>query len=207
LVERAFAHFKRSGELPEFDRLAQTVVERALAGESAADIYYRESQEYYRAVARATGEDLGVPQREPDDIRRQLFWEALRDDVMERYAARELLKVFVKIGIDPTKPLPFNDELSFPEYGSLGLHLLDWPHCLIRPPFEDRARRVVEKIEELRGQVHALPNWRERLEEAVAEFEMTRELPEDEVLREVVLADHSLRQLMTDVVALDTLLA
>ena len=65
-----------------------------------------------------------------------------------------------------------------------------YPNRLILPPYEDQARRLFARIEALLDQVdYSDPDWCSPMSEAIVIFAQTGDLPDDELLRDLVLAD------------------
>ncbi|HEX6943538.1 MAG TPA: hypothetical protein VF128_11465 [Gemmatimonadaceae bacterium] len=120
--------------------------------------------------------------------RAQLFGEALHSSEVVRMAARSVLKYLVEVGRDVTDPEFVPSDVEMPSFGSLGMHMLGWPECIIVPPYEDQAQRVLNRLEELRGRIPRYRDfWFRDVAAAVAAFHTHGELPPDDLLRKHVV--------------------
>tara|TARA_R110002072_G_scaffold162687_1_gene314783 strand:+ start:5487 stop:6134 length:648 start_codon:yes stop_codon:yes gene_type:complete len=149
--------FLETGELPRHQRLARQMVARTLR----------------------------LPH--PRSIRELLLSEATHDDEVVSAAARTVIRLLVASGLDVASRNFLDEDMELPEFGTLGLHLLGWPECLIRAPHEDQALRVLQDLKELRTWTAGHEsNVRSRAKSA-ATFFKTGELPAGPKLRECVL--------------------
>jgi hypothetical protein len=79
---------------------------------------------------------------------------------------------------------------GFPKYGSIGMHVLGYPERLAKPPYVRQARRLFARYDELRERIPRQDErWWEALVDAAVGFETIGELPDDDLIRDVVLAD------------------
>ena len=199
LVKEAFERFRETGELPEQQRLASAVVQRALKGPESE---HHEPVDYMTALKRLVAvsqqmETGTLPAARHDEIRRHLYSEALSEEDVVRIPARQLLQLLADCGRDVTRPLYLDEELGLPEYGTVGLHVLGWPQCLVRPPYEEQARRLLHRLAQLRDRVEqGNETWLRSLGEAAFAFLTTGRLPKDGLMMDCVLVDGELYALM-----------
>lgn len=155
----AFERFRATGELPEHQTLAERTIERA----------------------------LHLPQHRP--LRELLFHEAVHEWSVVRDAARLVLKLLVAVGQDVTSRNFLDEDMELPEYGSVGLHLLGFPECLVKPPYEDQARRLLGRLAFVRRRVPSGDErWFRSFAKMAARFFNHGELPDVGFERDVVLA-------------------
>jgi hypothetical protein len=147
LVKLAFDTFHSSGKLPEHDALATAVVERALFGDDPEDFGF--GSRFAGHEQSATAADC-VPPREI------LFREAIFGDVSVLDIARKALAALVADGADVTEPAWLQDQLV-PAFGTLGLSLLGWSQTLAIPPYEDQARRLLDRVGDLQRRLEQEP--------------------------------------------------
>ncbi len=187
----AFDHFKQTGELPEDDRVARVVVQRAKDGrESATDI--RKVDWAAEIMAR-----VNEPPRPADPIMNGLYNEAVNAPPFVREAARLMLKALASAGFDVTEPQFLNGCIKPPEYGSVGLHLMGVPERLVRPPYRRQATRLLKRIDLLRPRLpHENPKWFEQLGQALDAFQLDGERPHDDLMLQAVLAVGEINTLM-----------
>lgn len=200
VVAKEFDRFRHSGELPEDQRLAVAVVELALRGGPAAGpqpMSVAEAMAMLPALARELEEAAAGPQ--PPDrppLRSVLFREALRDEGVERQAARLALRIEAGRGGDVASR-QFLADRGPPEHASLGLHLLGFPKCLAKPPYVGQAQRLFARQAEIRTRLnHHDPAWFEPIADAIRRFRRHGELPDDELVLDCVLADGELLALV-----------
>jgi hypothetical protein len=195
LVKLAFDTFHSSGKLPEHDALATAVVERALFGDDPEDFGFgsrfaghEQSATWVRAPVRETAADC-VPPREI------LFREAIFGDVSVLDIARKALAALVADGADVTEPAWLQDQLV-PAFGTLGLSLLGWSQTLAIPPYEDQARRLLDRVGDLQRRLEQEPeSGLGTVRSATETFYEAGGLPDDP-LRDAVLANAEMRTLM-----------
>ncbi|HEX5050412.1 MAG TPA: hypothetical protein VFZ65_01440 [Planctomycetota bacterium] len=122
-----------------------------------------------------------------------LLDEAVRAPEPFRGLSRLLLQLFAQIGLDVTQPILADSDIQRPDYGSMGLHLAGFPECLAKAPYEEQAHRLFARCAELRRRIQPRDDrWYAALAAAGARFLNEGELPDDELLREAVLANGEL---------------
>ena len=192
VVKAAFEEFRRSGELPEDQRLAYAVVKRARAG---YDCVYDEHGRFDWAASIQAG--LKVKPRPNDALMDELFDEAVWADGFVRTAARMVLRGFAAAGLDPSEPQLADKGIEIPDFGGVGIHLLGLPDRLAKPPYEEQARRLFTRYETIRERVpQGDRRWMDEFGKANGAFHEFGELPDDDLLRDVVLADAEFRTLI-----------
>ena len=202
---KAFEHFRKTGELPEHQQLAKAVTEQALnggtpppeRGDAAVNMAVR-LLDHMDAIKRR-----GLTNQPPYPIREMLFREAVHGTGFVRKAARLALRVEVCAGADVADRQFLEDE-TMPRYGCAGMHLLGFPEFLAQPPFVEQFERLMARFAELRQRINKNDDeWFERLGAATAAFYQTGELPQDALLREVLLANAELHGLMRHAIGED----
>jgi hypothetical protein len=188
-VEKAaFERFRETGELPEHQRLARAVTDRALRG--GVDQGYSVVVDFKSTVERllriANNEEES--ETEPQPLRKWLFDEAVYGADFVRCAARGALKILVAAGRDVTDPDFLGADTVLPDYGTVGLHVLGFPERLAKPPYEDQARRLFERFAVLRERTNRDDAWYEEFSKVSFQFLHKGELPEEELMCEAVLA-------------------
>jgi hypothetical protein len=195
VLEKAFTHFCETGELPEEQRLADAVCRRALKIEE--EPVYDLATAIVRAATRVRVEmQSGSPKSQDPSVRENLFHEAVFGDGIGKRAARIVLRCEVDFGADPTDP-SFLADKTFPDHGSIGMHLLGFPERLAKPPYVAQAKRLFKRYAVLRDRIdHDDRFWFKAYEAALYRFDDYGELPDDELLRDAVLAGEELIALM-----------
>jgi len=188
-VDTAFETFRETGELPEHRRLADAVVQRILRPNRVESVQGRRAfMEAVEELSRAVEASMSRPKEPP--VRQQLLHEAVYGDGVVRVAARIAAKALVLSGIDLADPNLVEPDMELPDYGSVGLHLLGFPECLAKPPYEEQAHRLFDRFASLRERIDRDdPVWFEDLAAAQGRFLREGELPDDELMREAVLAN------------------
>ena len=195
--EAAFERFRETGELPEHQRLAAAVVDRALQGSSSCRKVGPSSWEESIRILAEMAKGLAEPEPEPQPLRRWLFDEAVYGADFVRCAARGALKILVAIGGDVTDPNFLGVDTELPDYGSVGLHVLGFPECFAKPPYEDQTQRLCDRFESLRERIDRDDReWMDGFGEAAVLFLHEGELPDDELMCEAVLANGELMGVM-----------
>lgn len=197
--DAAFDKFRETGELPEHQRVAASAVDRALRGGTIRrQINPGDEDAKMRRVSDLVQEMLESRSKPPPNpIRKQLFNEAVYGPAVIRVAAREALEVLVAVGVDITDPQFLGENMQVPDYGSVGLHLLGFPECLVKPPYEEQAQRLLNRFASLRERVNRDDkDWFSDAEAAETLFLSTGELPDDELMRETVLASREFTALL-----------
>ena len=187
--EAAFERFRETGELPEFQRLAGAVIERALR-----DGVERVSQVMYDLAAgierlKRAAEGLGNAEPEPEPLRKMLFHEAVYGPKFVSIPARLALRILVDMGRDVTDPEFIPSDTELPDWGSVGWHLIGLPERIVKPPYEEQAQRLFGRFDDLRERMDRDDRrWMDAYGEAAMIFLHEGELPEDELMCETVLA-------------------
>jgi hypothetical protein len=186
LVREAYEWFHDFGELPDDDdHLAYDVVQQALRGGEEGP------------VVDPQGAKKPVPfhQRErpsetwPPSVRAMLFDEALFAPLPLRKVARAAIAVEVAYGGDVENPA-FGARHGMPTYGCVALHCLGYPKRLAVPPYEDQAKRLFVRLDDVRGRIpQDDPRWFEEQARAVVAFSQNGELPSDELRLDALLVD------------------
>jgi hypothetical protein len=201
VLDHAFEHFCATGELPEEQRLAREVCDRALlykpVREPIVDIgAHLEDLKRILAELRSRPDlDLSAPQHD-HSVRLRVFNEAVYGHEIVRTAARAVIRITVRNGADVTDP-QFLAEHSLPEYSSVALHLLGFPENLAKPPYVRQAKRLFARIASFRSRLdHGSRSRLEEFDAAFPAFVRTGELPEDDLVLECVLVVAALLVLM-----------
>ena len=199
LLREAYEWFWQFGELPDDDDLvAYEVVHQALRGGEERPL--RVESLATRGL-RKTGQDPhGRDAMETNDwpptVRAMLFEEALFGHPRIRALARAQIAVEVAYGGDVESP-GFCARHGIPIYGSVAMHISGWRQKLVRPPYEFQATRLLTRLDGLCGRI---PNdddgWLDSMAEATVRFKVTGELPADDQMAEMVLANVELDQLI-----------
>jgi hypothetical protein len=167
LMKEHYPWFRDFGELPDEHLVAVAVVQRALRG----------------------GEDRPGEriEFEPVSVRDQLFEEALFDPLPMRKVARAVIATEVAYGGNVESP-GFASHHGLPMYGKVSMHVLGWPRMLVKAPFEDQAKRLLVRLDDVRARVDSDNDaWMTAQAEAELRFYATGELPKDELHRDAVL--------------------
>lgn len=197
VVRAAFGEFRATGTLPENDRLAATVIAHAEDFLISLGCVWRlKGAEAVSERVMGLCRDGGAAGGGAEELRTSLFGEALYGDPLVKFGARQAIKALVACGREVTDPEFVPAEVDIPDWGTVGLHLLGFPGCLVRP--EDRAqmRDLMARFDAIRGQVdQGDREWFAELEVAVRRNQRDGELPRDELLRGAVVAAEELRAL------------
>ncbi len=195
--EAAFERFRETGELPEHQRLAAAVIKRALQGRSGRRKVGPSSWEESIRILAEMAEGLAEPEPERQPLREWLFDEAVYGPDFVRCAARGALKILVAADRDVTDPEFIDKSVELPDYGSVGLHVLGFPECLAKPPYEDQTQRLCDRFASLRARINRDDReWMDGFGEAAILFLHEGELPDDELMCEAVLANGELMGLL-----------
>jgi hypothetical protein len=191
-LDKAFAHFCDTGELPDQQRLADEVARRALRGrqeppDSADSLSNEERQKRFLELFAALRQRPAEP--EQPEVRECVFHEAVFGNVLVRRAARLVLVLEVERGGDPADP-KFLADRTLPDHAAVSMHLLGYPERLAKPPYLAQAKRLFARYDELRVRINRYEDdpWFDLHVDAVIRFEDTGDLPDDELLRDAVLA-------------------
>lgn len=183
LVDHALRHFQATGELPQERQIARAVLHQAKYG--CPENSWIEGQEAAAELRRL----LHSPWLH-ERVMTALYREAVADNDTVRTAARDVLVNLSARGFDVTEPLfaKHGIEVDLPDWGSVALWMLGFPDILVRPPYEDQARRLLDRYADLRDRVpQGNPRWFDALSAAVGAFRATGDLPRDELMRHCVL--------------------
>ena len=191
-VKEALEEFRSSGELPEDVALGRAVVQRARDGFEMK--YDANGRVDWPGSIAAVG---AARPTKPDRILRALYDEAIHGPGLIQAAARHVLRTIAQCGRDVTTAIFDEAEFSLPEFGGVGLKMLGFPERLIEPPHEDQARRLLERVDELRRRLPARdPRWCEEFRDAFEMFVVYGDIPDDPLIREAVLAEGETQALL-----------
>ena len=189
LVDEAWEWFEQFGELPEEPRVADAVARRALGSEADT---CRMPVGIAALLLKVVPEHWQPP---PPSVRMCLFDEAVFGEDFVRRVARVAITLEVARGGKVTDP-QFAAHHGLPKYGTVGLHVLGFPQRLAVPPYEEQAHRLFARREELLDRIDRDdPHWFEPIWEAMEAFRLRAELPGDELVRDIVLAEAELAAL------------
>lgn len=194
-IDEALELFCRTGELPEYHRLAVAVVDRVLEAkpeqqpDTAPEDYATAMRGLAELLQSMSDPDYSPPPPPPVPVRNYLFDEAVYGTGLDRWAARTALVTLVANGEDPTDP-GFLADCAMPEHGSVGMHLLGFPQRLAKPPYVGQGLRLFARFRRIRARIdYDDPDWLGPLQDATLAFRNTGELPGPGLVRDVVLAD------------------
>jgi hypothetical protein len=185
-VDNAYEVFVETGDLPTNLVLARKVVERALRarrkvprplddGEGGLDGVVQ------RLEAKADRPANGDPSRRyiTGTPRRRVFLEAVHDFEVARNAARNLIKICVREGGDPTDPEFIPSDIDPPDFGTTALHIVGWPDRLVHPDHEHQMARVMRQHAAIRAGTFRDEAWYRSAAAALRGFLSRGELPAD----------------------------
>ena len=156
VLDTAYEDFRATGLLPELDRLAAAVIDRAersLPGPTHEPVDLASGIQ--RLVELAHAIEAGDPITDrPERSHHGLLHEALASEIPVRDAARLALRCLAANGVDVTKPFFFDEQIGMPVNGTVGLHVLRVPH-LVPPPYLEQARQLLEQAAADDGMVAA----------------------------------------------------
>lgn len=177
-----FEHFRMFGELPpDDDRLASELLRRARHGGRA------DAQQMSRVELLILGVD---PDGKPKDrsVRDHLFDEAMSEQKAVRTLARLAIEHLVLHDGDVCDAA-FGAEKGLPRYGTVGMHVMEVRRRLAQAPYEAQAGRLFLRMDAMRDRVARLDDgWWETIRAAKTVFALHGELPDDEGMRDWVLA-------------------
>ena len=189
VLREAYEWFVKFGELPEDDdHVAYEVVQQALRGgeEASLDDEATVSNRVRRAKI-AYHERDRPGSTWPPSVRALLFDEALFEAEPIRRLARSLIAAEVAWGGD-VENMGFAARYGIPCYGTVAMHVYGWESRLTVAPYEDQAKRLFVRIDNLRGRMPSdEQKWFGEVAYAIEKFRADGELPVDDVLAEGVL--------------------
>ena len=189
VLREAYEWFVKFGELPEDDdHVAHEVVQQALRGgqEVSIDDDATVSNRVRRAKI-AYHEHNRPGATWPPSVRALLFDEALFEIEPLRNVARAAIAAEVAWGGD-VESSGFAARHGIPCYGTVAMHVCGWQTRLVLPPYENQAKRLFVRIDNLHGRRPSDDRaWLAQLDAAIQKCRATGDLPEDEVLAEGVL--------------------
>jgi hypothetical protein len=186
VLDDAYEGFWMFGELPEEDHVADAVLRKALRGGGEQETPSRRGVSI-NVVLSTAAEDMMT-------VREPLFEEALHESAYVRRMARCAIEVEVAYGGNVESP-GFAARHGLPIFGTVGMHVLGYPGKWITPPYEFQGERLFTRWDELRARIDQRnPKWAEPIVEAMVTFRTKGELPKDDVVLGLVLADAELDQ-------------
>ncbi len=189
-LKEAFDDFRMFGELPEHERLAQAVVESAIVGELRPALEENDLMREFHLLVEERKATGGKPKERT--LREYLLDHAGYAPPALREPARLALRRLVAQGRDITDPM-FLADAPLPGHNGIGMHALGYPQKLATPPYEEQAKRLFARYADLRQRVpEGDAGWFGEMADAVLTFQATAELPDDDLMRDVVLADTEL---------------
>ena len=186
VVTKAFTVFQKTGELPEDQRVAYAVVQRAKMGARMADLYASTTD--WGTLIEAKLEE---PKRPADEVMDSLLNEAVSAPEPWRAVARQMLKALASAGTDVATPAYAVEgiKLDLPDYGTVGMYLMGFPDRLAKRPYVKQAKRLFRRIDELRKRIpHDDRRWFDRAGDATQRLQHDGERPDDELVLDAVLA-------------------
>jgi hypothetical protein len=199
LLREAYELFTAFGELPDDDELvAYEVVHQALRGgeERIPGARGAAARDAHKAGQPYQGRKELETSDWPPTVRAMLFEEALFAHPQIRDLARAQISVEVAYGGDVESP-GFGARHGIPMYGSIAMHIGGWRQRLIRPPYEFQATRLFTRLDSLCGRIPSDDDrWLDAMAEATVRFKETGELPANDQMAEMVLANVEMDQLI-----------
>jgi len=187
-LKEAYEDFKMFGELPDHERLAQAVVDSAIAGELLPIKPPPDEADLIRLIQAQHREKQNAPPKERT-LREYLLDHAGYAPPGLREPARLACCVLSAKGGDLTDPKFLANE-PLPPHNGIGWHLLGYPQRLAKPPYVKQAQRLFARFDELRQRTPQDEDpWFDECIDVAVRFRMTGELPEEELMRDAVLAD------------------
>jgi len=193
-LAEAYEDFRLIGELPGNERLAQAVIDSAIAGKLQPVQAPQDAGRLVMLILAKQAEEHAPP--------KQL---TLRDYLLDhagyapeplRTHARLAIAVLVAKGGDITNP-EFLKDAPLPGHNGIGMHVMGYPEKFATPPYVEQAHRLFARYAELRERIPQHDDaWFDALVDAALEFRACGELPDDELMRDAVLADTEYECLM-----------
>ena len=204
VVREAFDDFRMFGELPDDDRLADAVARAALNG-GRIETVTRERSELERILSTPLPPrvQIEVVTSTPNqaavkvgEVREGLFQEAVHETGFARTTARCAIALLVAQGGDVCDPM-FGADRGVPKYGTLGMRVMGWPERFAVRPYVAQAHRLFARLDALRDRIdYRDPDWFVPIEKATLRLWDDGELPENELIRDLVLADEEFELLV-----------
>lgn len=182
LLREAYEWLRCFGELPEDDAVAFDAVLQALQGgrEPTCEPKERSKKAFWNAVGESHP-------GKPETVRDRLFYEAL----FERAALRDLAHAAIAVEVaygGNVESQGFAGRIGLPAHQSVALHALGYPGSLAIAPYEDQARRLFVRMDELREEIGRRDEaWFAEQADVVLRFFQTGDLPGDERRLEALL--------------------
>jgi len=190
-VQEAFELFQHWGELPTNDRVAEAVVQRALAGS-------KDEEDKVVAAARAIRVilDGGPTQPSGPNLRERLLEQTLSTLPALREPARLACRILSAKGGDLTDPTFLAND-PVPEHMAVGLHCIGFFEKVVVTPYKAQARRLLARYDDLRERrADASEAWHEAMLDAAMALRFEGVMPEEGLLRDLVLADFEMECLL-----------
>ena len=196
VLRDAYDWFTKFGELPDDDHVAYEVVQQALRGGKEASLDDDATVSNRVRRAKIAYHERNRPGAEwPPSVRALLFDEALFEVETLRNVARAAIAAEVAWGGD-VESEGFAARHGIPCYGTVAMHVCGWQTRLVVPPYEDRAKRLFVRMDNLHGRRPSDDRaWLAQLDAAIQRCRATGDLPGDEVLAEGVLTEIELGML------------
>ena len=194
VLKPAFERFRNEGELPDNRYVTRAVLRQCRTGLDASQEGGMDEAALIRHMIHFD--------RPKDEVMDGLYAEAVADNTVVRDIAHQALKLLHDCGFDVTEPVfaKNREQFDLPDFGSAGLWVFGFPDILVRPPYEERARRLIDRYAELRERVpQGNRRWFDNLAVAVMDFQDRGVLPEDALVLDCVLADLELCELIRNV--------
>lgn len=178
----AFERFQATGELPDDDRLACTVILRVLRG-------YEDLDNHDLRFEPPEVLDLRqqIPPRKSDEVMNSLLVEAVSPHAIVRHSARHVLCLFAQHGLDVTSTPFHGRDIPLPTHGSVGTHLLGLHKQLFRRPYQRQALRLQRRLDALCERLDASPGTLAEACRAAEKFQRSGDVPDDDLVLDTVL--------------------
>jgi hypothetical protein len=189
VLHEAYEILRDWGDLPADDRVADAVLRKALRrGEDAARTGTLERAIQLVCVAEER-RAAGIDPPTLVNVRESLFCEAMGPNPILRQFARAAIAVEVAHGGDVEDP-EFASRHGLPKHNSVAMHELGYPQRLAIPPYVEQAQRLFARYDDLRERIpQDEPDWFDPVADAIIRFADEGELPDDDLTRDLVLAD------------------
>jgi hypothetical protein len=166
-IDNAYARFLADGSLPDDNALAARVLYRVLHARKPLPPYL---------------EDLERPplHQPAGTTREMLFSEACCDDKVIRDFARDLLRIVVQEGYDPTDADLIGPEMEPWDFAPICLRLLGWPQEFVRPQYREQFERLLQRQAAERASRPRSDAWNRGAGKALSAFMTKGVLPPDQ---------------------------